>query len=96
MITHGTKTNKLFSTGKNPKVTVIKGYYLVLPNSDRHWLGGDKYTAAKALEKACDKYLSDKTGYNYWVDWCYGYDVHHALAWDNMDHSDVLLDVIQC
>ena len=51
MITHGTKTSKVFSTGKNPKVEVIRGYYLVTHAGDRYWLGGDKYTAAKALNK---------------------------------------------
>lgn len=96
MITHCTKTNKVFSTGKNPKVQVIRGYYLVLPNGDRHWLGDDKYTASKALTKACDKYLTEATDWHYWIDYCYGLDVYGSLAWCNLDQSDVLLDVIEC
>lgn len=95
MITHGIKTGKVFRTGKNPKIEVIRGYYLVLPNADRHWLGENKYTAAKALGKACDKYLSDAIGWDYWIDFCYGLDVHKCLAWENMDCSDVLLDMAE-
>lgn len=88
MITHGTKTSKVFSTGKNPKIEVIRGYYLVLPNKDRHWMGETKHSAAMVLDKMCNKYLTADTGWEYWVDWCLGYDVHGNLAWANMDQSD--------
>ena len=90
-ITHGTRKVKVFSTG--PKITqeVIRGYYLVLPNGDRHWLGIDVYGAARAIHKACDKHLSANDGYEYWVDYCHGYDVKGNLAWANVDQSDIIL-----
>lgn len=87
-ITHGTKTSKVFSTGKNPKIEVIRGYYLVLPNRDRYWIGESIHDAARDLEKVCTKYLSDVIGWDYWIDWCMGYDVHGNLAWTNIDQSD--------
>lgn len=90
-ITHGTKTSKVFSTGKNPKIEVIRGYYLVLPSGDRHWIGETIHEAARVIEKACDKYLSAKDGYEYWVDFCCGYDVKGNLAWSNVDHTDTIL-----
>ena len=90
-ITHGTKTSKVFSTGKNPKIEVIRGYYLVLPNQDRHWMGETKHSAAMALDKMCDKYLTEATGWEYWIDWCMGYDVKGNLAWANVDQSDIIL-----
>jgi hypothetical protein len=63
----------------------------VLPNGDRHWLGETTYNAARAIDKACDKYLSAEDGYEYWVDFCYGYDVKNNLAWANVDQSDIIL-----
>lgn len=87
MIAHGTKTIKVFSTGKNPKIEVIRGYYLVLPNKDRHWIGETKHAAAKALDRMCNKYLSDAIGWNYWIDFCSGYDIKGNLQWANWDHS---------
>ena len=90
-ITHGIKASKVFSTGKNPKIEVIRGYYLVLPNKDRHWIGETIHEAARAIEKACDKYLSANDGYEYWVDYCHGYDVKNNLAWANVDQSDIIL-----
>ena len=91
MITHGTKTSKVFSTGKNPKVEVVRGYYLVLPNKNRHWMGETEHAAAKALDKMCDKYLTESTGWEYWIDWCMGYDVRGKLAWANVDQADTIL-----
>lgn len=90
-IIHGTRKIKVFSTG--PKITqeVIRGYYLVLPSGDRHWLGEATYDAARAIDKACDKYLSDKDGWQYWVDYCYGYDVYNKFAWTNVDQTDIIL-----
>ena len=88
-ITHG-KPGKYITTGAHNNKSVI-GYYLVLPNMDRHWIGGTIYDAARAIEKACDKYLSDNDGWQYWVDYCHGYDVGGNLAWANVDQSDIIL-----
>lgn len=91
MITHGTKTSKVFSTGKNPKIEVVRGYYLVLSNGERHWIGESVYDAARDLEKVCTKYLSDGIGWDYWIDFCIGYDVRRNLHWANRDFSDDVL-----
>lgn len=90
-IIHGTRKIKVFSTG--PKITqeVVRGYYLVLPNGDRHWLGEVINDAARTMDKVCDKYLRAEDGYEYWVDYCHGYDVKSNLAWSNVDHTDTIL-----
>ena len=88
-ITHG-KPGKYITTSTHNN-TGVRGYYIVLPNSDRHWLGEAINDAARAIDQACDKYLSDKGGWQYWVDYCHGYDVKGDLAWANADQSDIIL-----
>ncbi len=94
-ITHGTRKVKVFNTG--PKITqeVIRGYYLVLPGGDRHWLGEALNNAARAMDKACDKHLSAEDGYEYWIDYCHGYDVKGNLHWANVDQTDIILDAAE-
>ena len=87
-INHG-KPGEYITGTHNTKT--IKGYYLVLPNGDRHWMGETIHEAARTIDKACDKYLNDKDGWQYWVDYCYGYDVKGNLAWANADQSDSIL-----
>ena len=84
-ITHG-KPGKYITSSHNK--TGARGYYLVLPNRDRHWIGESVYDAARDINKLTNKYLSDEIGWNYWIDWCMGYDVHGKLAWANVDQSD--------
>lgn len=91
-VTHGTRKVKLFSTGLKSVHKVIKGYYLVLPNRDRHWIGESLADAARNINKLCDKCLTAETNWEYWVDYCFGYDVHNNLAWSNLDYSDRILD----
>ena len=81
------KPSKYITTSAHNR-TGVRGYYLVLPNKDRHWMGETMHSSAKALDKMCDKYLSDAIGWDYWIDWCMGYDVQGKLAWANMDQSD--------
>lgn len=85
MIIHGTRTLKLHKSGGNPAVDVIRGYYLVLPNGDRHWFSST--ITERALERICNKYLTD-TQFSYWVDFCHGRDVGGNLAWANVDQTD--------
>ena len=87
-IIHGTRKVRLFSTGPKSTQEVIRGYYLVLLNGDRYWIGETIYEAARVIEKACDKYLSAKDGYEYWIDYCHGYDVRGDLHWANRDFSN--------
>ena len=90
-ITHG-KPGKYITSKHNNKG--VRGYYLALPNGDRHWLGEAINDAARAIDQACDKHLSDKNGWQYWVDYCYGYDVKNNLAWANIDQTDSLLNTL--
>ena len=90
-ITHGTRKIRLFSTGPKSTHEVIRGYYFVLLSGDSHWIGETTHEAAMAIEKVCDKYLSAKEGWQYWVDYCYGYDEKDNLAWANVDQSDIIL-----
>ena len=90
-IIHGTRKVRVFSTGPKSNQEVIRGYYLVLPSGDRHWIGETIHEAAMVINKACDKYLSAKDGYEYWVDFCHGYDVKNDLAWVNIDQTDAIL-----
>ena len=90
-ITHGTHKIRLFSTGPKSTHEVIRGYYLVLPNGDRHWIGESVYDAARVIDQVCDKHLRAEDGYEYWIDYCHGYDVKGNLAWTNVDHTDTIL-----
>ena len=94
-ITHGTRKVRVFSTGSKSTQEVIRGYYLVLPDGDRHWMGETIYEAARSIHKACDKHLSAKDGYEYWVDYCHGYDVGGNLAWSNVEQTDIILDAAE-
>ena len=85
-ITHGKPGKHITTRAHNNKG--VRGYYLVLPNRDRHWLGETTYDAARAIDKACDKHLSEKDGWRYCVDYCHGYDVKGNLAWANRDFSN--------
>jgi hypothetical protein len=89
-ITHG-KPGKYITTSTHNNNTGVRGYYLVLPNGDRHWIGETTYDAARAIDKACDKHLRAEDGYEYWIDYCHGYDVKGNLAWANVDQSDIIL-----
>lgn len=88
MITLGVKKVDLGPSWRNFSAEQVAGYYLVLPNFDRHFIS-TKVDALK-LEKVCNKYLSDKE-YNYWIDYCYGYDINGILAWMNLDCTDSFL-----
>ena len=94
-ITHGSRKVKVFSTGPKSTQEVIRGYYLVLPNGDRHWLGETINDAARAIDKACSQHLSAKDGYEYWVDYCHRYDVYNKFAWATVDQTDVILDAAE-
>lgn len=62
-----------------------RGYYLV-KNGARHFISVGVNEAA--LNRVADKVLSEKTGWDYWVDFCYGPSVTGAPAWSNVDHTD--------
>lgn len=65
---------------------VIAGYYLVLPDNSHIWFS--KTVDVDAFEKVCDKNLNETNGYEYYVEFCHGIDVHDRLAWSNLDHTN--------
>lgn len=90
MIIRGTKLVTLGKSWKNMPREVVKGYYFVKGDL-RHWIGETTQEAYLGLEKIADKYLNDKDGYNYWIDYCYGFDVKGCYAWMNLDNTDTIL-----
>lgn len=63
------------------------GYWIVRGYDDQRFFISEK-ADKKALEKICDKVLTDKTGYEYWIDYCFGLDVQGIPAWSNIDQID--------
>lgn len=61
------------------------GYYLVKDDS-RHFI--DENVNPSALERVANRVLNDRVGYEYWVDYFHGKDVHGEPAWSNVDHTD--------
>lgn len=90
MITHGIKAER-YTREIRAEVEVVRGYYLVLPNGDAHWLGTRFDEARRNLEAVSSRYLNEKNGYHYWIDYCFGYDVDGRLAWQNLDLVDDFL-----
>lgn len=63
------------------------GYWLVR-DSDEQRFYIDKSVNCTALENVADKVLNDKTGYGYWIDYCFGIDANRNIAWSNLDNTD--------
>ena len=63
------------------------GYWLVRDFDGQRFFISEKVDK-QALEKICDKVLTDKTGSDYWIDYCYGLDVQGIPAWSNIDQID--------
>lgn len=62
------------------------GYYLVTPDGERRFISARVDPAA--LDCMCDQYLTECTGWNYWVDRCIGLTIDYRPAWVNLDQSD--------
>ena len=69
--------------------TTQPGYYLV-KNDERYFVS--EHINETALNRVCNKVLSDRVGWDYWVDYLHGFDVHGARHWSNVDQSDRFLD----
>lgn len=63
------------------------GFWLVR-DSDSKRFYISKNVSEQSLNKVCDKVLSDKLGWGYWIDYCMGVDVKGVVAWSNIDHTD--------
>lgn len=64
-----------------------RGYWLVR-ESDKSRFFISITSIPSALDRVCDKVLSDKMGFEYWIDYCLGLDVTGEPAWLNIDQSD--------
>lgn len=62
-----------------------RGYYLV-KGHERHFIS--EHVSEPALERVCRRVLSDRVGWDYWVDYSLGVDVHGNPAWINIDQTD--------
>ena len=67
-----------------------KGYWLVR-SSDNQRFYISLYVSEYDLSEVARKVLSDKTGYDYWIDYSSGLDVNGITAWTNIDLTDLFL-----
>ncbi len=61
------------------------GYYLVKGDA-RHFISAT--VSEPALNRVADRVLSDAKGWDYWIDYSHGVDVHGKPAWANLDQAD--------
>lgn len=64
------------------------GYYLCVKLDGvetKYWFAETLSSARKNLDKACDKWLTEKNGWRYSVEYSHGLDVKGYVAWGNMD-----------
>lgn len=61
------------------------GYYLV--KGDARYFVSDTVNEP-ALNRVCNRVLSDSKGWTYWIDYLHGPDVFGAPHWSNVDHTD--------
>jgi len=73
--------------GANALPGVQPGYYMVR-QSDRARFFISKKPCARSLERAAAKHLSEKVGWDYWIDHSLGLDVEGRIAWHNVDCED--------
>ena len=67
-----------------------RGYYLVrVSDNQRFFISSEVNTLA--LEHECNRVLSDKTGWDYWIDFSLGLDVAGNPAWVNIDQTDAFI-----
>jgi hypothetical protein len=62
-----------------------RGYYLVKGDT-RHFVSENVNEIS--LNRVADRVLSDAKGWDYWVDYSYGKDVHGNPSWCNVDCTD--------
>jgi len=77
---------------KQPVPPHEPGYWLVRA-SDKSRFYISKEVDSEALDHVADRVLSDKNGWDYWIDYSHGLDVTGRIAWSNLDHSDAFYEV---
>jgi hypothetical protein len=68
------------------------GFYLVMGNTaqgKRHFISAE--VDSFAFQAVANRVLNDRTGYDYWIDYCMGFDIERRIAWSNMDHTDLFI-----
>lgn len=71
-------------------MSIKRGYYLVRQSDNsRHFISAG--VNVKALERVADNVLSEKVGFDYWIDYCHGYDIRGVIAWENIDCTDAFI-----
>lgn len=65
----------------------VRGYWLVRESDKQRFFISEKVNLG-ALERLCDRVLSDAVGWAYWIDYCYGLDVKGCVQWENLDLQD--------
>lgn len=71
----------------NEQTKIRKGYWLVRSIDKERFFISEKISE-HALQRVCDKVLNNRTGFDYWIDYCLGLDVNGREAWSNLDHTD--------
>jgi hypothetical protein len=67
------------------------GYWLVR-DSDKSRFFISANINEGALNKVCDRVLSDKDGWGYWIDRSLGMNIQGThIAWVNIDHTDLFI-----
>lgn len=66
---------------------VQPGYYMVRQSDQARFFISEK-PCARSLDRAAAKHLSEKVGWDYWIDCSLGLDVHGRIAWHNVDCED--------
>ena len=64
-----------------------RGYWLVRESDNQRFFISEDVSVV-ALERTANKALSEKTGYDYWIDYCMGLDIKRVPAWSNIDQTD--------
>lgn len=93
MSKEGNKLIKMYRAATEQKEIAAgyrKGYWLVR-ESDNQRFYISLYVSEYHLSEVAHKVLSDKTGYDYWIDYSSGLDVNGAVAWTNIDLTDLFL-----
>lgn len=68
-------------------VGLRKGFYLVRSSDHQRFFISD-HVDTFSLEKVAAAHLSEKTGWDYWIDKSLGMDVLGNVAWANLDFTD--------
>jgi hypothetical protein len=70
--------------------TTKNGYWLVRGCDQARFFVSENVNEP-ALNRVCNKVLSEKTGWHYWIAYCHGLDVFGNESWANADFTDCFI-----